>query len=147
VGYIRIDGPFNGKSAAASPRRRRIFTCHPANPSQETACAKQIVSTLGRHAYRRPVNEEDVESLLGFYQRGRNEGGDFDHGVEMAVQAILMDPDFIFRKEAEPANVPPGQKFRISDVELANRLSIFLWSSIPDDTLLNLATQHNHINH
>jgi hypothetical protein len=88
------------------------------------------------------VTEGDVESLMGFYQRGRNEGGDFNHGVEMAIQAILMDPDFIFRKEQEPAGVKAGQKYRISDVELANRLSFFLWSSIPDDTLLNLATQH-----
>jgi mono/diheme cytochrome c family protein len=142
VGYIRIDGPFNGKGAADSPSRRRIFACHPANPSQETTCAKQIVSTLGRRAFRRPVTEQDLESLMGFYQRGRNEGGDFDHGIEMTVQAVLMDPDFIFRKELEPANVPAGQKFRITDVELANRLSFFLWSSIPDDTLLTLATQH-----
>ena len=142
VGYIRIDGPFNAKGAADSPSRRRIMTCQPANAGQEATCAKQIVSTLGRRAFRRPVTEQDIESLMGFYQRGHNEGGDFDHGVEMSIQAILMDPDFIFRKEAEPANVPAGQKYRVTDVELANRLSFFLWSSIPDDTLLNLAVQH-----
>jgi mono/diheme cytochrome c family protein len=142
VGYIRIDGPFNAKGATESPSRRKIFVCNPTSPAQETACARQIVSTLGRHAYRRAVTESDVESLLGFYQRGRNEGGDFEHGVEMAIQAILMDPDFIFRKEAEPANISSGAKYRISDVELASRLSFFLWSSVPDETLLNLATQH-----
>ncbi|HEX4277250.1 MAG TPA: DUF1592 domain-containing protein [Bryobacteraceae bacterium] len=142
VGYIRIDGPFNAKGAADSPSRRKVFTCHPADAGQETACAKQIVTTLGRHAYRRPLTETDTESLMGFYQRGRNEGGDFNHGVEMAIQAVLMDPDFIFRKEAEPTAVAQGQKYRITDVELANRLSFFLWSSIPDDTLLTLAQQH-----
>ena len=85
---------------------------------------------------------QDIEDLMGFYQRGRNEGGNFDHGIEMAIQAILMDPDFIFRKELEPANLTAGKKYRISDLELANRLSFFLWSSIPDETLLTLATQH-----
>jgi mono/diheme cytochrome c family protein len=142
VGYIRIDGPFNPKGAADSPSRNKIMTCHPASASQDTTCAKQILSTLARRAYRRPVTEQDVESLMGFYQRGRNAGGNFDHGVELAIQAILMDPDFIFRKEVEPANVAPGQKYRITDIELASRLSFFLWSSIPDDTLLNLAAQH-----
>jgi mono/diheme cytochrome c family protein len=142
VGYIRIDGPFNAKGASDSPSRRKIMTCEPANAGQETACAKQIVSALARRAFRRPVTEQDVESLLGFYQRGRNEGGKFDQGVELAIEAILMDPDFIFRKESEPANVPAGQKYRITDLELASRLSFFLWSSIPDDILLNLAVQH-----
>lgn len=146
VGYIRIDGPFNPKGATDSPSRKKIFVCRPKDASEETGCAKQILTTLGRHAFRRQLTEADTESLLGFYQRGRNgdgkTGGDFDHGVEMAVQAILMDPDFIFRKEAEPSNVPQGQKYRISDVELANRLSFFLWSSIPDDQLLTLAQQH-----
>jgi mono/diheme cytochrome c family protein len=142
VGYIRIDGPFNARGATESPSRKKIFVCTPTAPSQETGCARQIVSSLGKRAFRRPVSESDVESLLSFYQRGRNEGGDFDHGVEMAIQAILMDPDFIFRKEAEPANIPSGAKYRISDVELASRLSFFLWSTVPDDTLLNLANQH-----
>jgi mono/diheme cytochrome c family protein len=142
VGYIRIDGPFNPKGAADSPSRQKIFVCHPKDASEETACAKQIVTTLGRHAFRRQITEADTESLLGVYQRGRNEGGDFNHGVEMAIQAVLMDPDFIFRKEAEPAKVAQGAKYRVTDVELANRLSFFLWSSIPDDTLLTLAQQH-----
>jgi mono/diheme cytochrome c family protein len=142
VGYIRIDGPFNAKGAGESPSRKKIFVCNPANASQEAACAKQIVSSLGRRAYRRPVTDADIEDLMGFYQRGRNAGGNFEHGVEMAIQAILMDPDFIFRKELEPANVTSGTKYRISDVELANRLSFFLWSSVPDETLLTLATRH-----
>ena len=142
VGYIRIDGPFNAKGAADSPSRRKIFVCHPANAGDETTCAKKIVSALARHAYRRPATDQDIETLLQFYQRGRNQGGRFDSGIEMAVQAVLMDPDFIFRKESEPANLPAGQKYRISDIELANRLSFFLWSSVPDDELMNLAVRN-----
>jgi|SRR5579871_800575 len=142
VGYIRIDGPFNGKGAADSASRRKVFVCHPANATEETGCAKKIVAKLARDAYRRPATDDDIENLLSFYQRGRNEGGSFDHGVELALQAVLMDPDFIFRKEAEPENMPAGQKYRITDVELANRLSFFLWSSVPDDELMNLAVQN-----
>jgi mono/diheme cytochrome c family protein len=142
VGYIRIDGPFSAMGAADSVSRRKIFVCHPTEASQETSCARQIVSTLVRHAFRRPATDDDLENLMSFYQRGRNEGGSFDRGVEMAVQAVLMDPEFIFRKEAEPANVAAGQKFRVTDLELANRLSFFLWSSVPDDELVNLAVQN-----
>ena len=142
VGKIRLDGPFDAKGAPDTPTRRRIFVCQPAAPNQETACAKQIVSTLARRAYRRPITAQDTEILLSFYQQGRNEGGDFDHGIEMAMRRILADLEFVFRKEGEPPNLKAGQKYRISDLELASRLSFFLWSSIPDDELLALGAQN-----
>ena len=142
VGKIRIDGPNDAKVASDTPSRRKIYVCHPTTPASETACAKQIVSTLARHAFRRPVTDQDTEMLMGFYQLGRNSGGDFDHGIEMAVRRVLVDPEFYFRKEPEPANVKPGQNYRISDLALASRLSFFLWSSIPDDELITLASQN-----
>jgi len=142
IGKIRIDGPENPKGASDTPSRRKIFVCRPANPSQEASCARQIVSTLARRALRRPVKEQDTETLMSFYQQGRNEGGDFDHGIELALRRILADPEFVFRKEVEPAGAEPGKPYRISDLELASRLSFFLWSSIPDDELLNLASQN-----
>jgi mono/diheme cytochrome c family protein len=142
VGKIRIDGPTNAKGASDSPSRRKIFVCQPTSPGSEAACAKQIVSTLAKHAFRRPVTDQDTEMLMGFYQLGRNDGGDFNHGIEMAVRRVLVDPEFYFRKEPEPATVKPGQNYRISDLALASRLSFFLWSSIPDDELINLAAQN-----
>ncbi|HYK62714.1 MAG TPA: DUF1592 domain-containing protein [Bryobacteraceae bacterium] len=142
VGKLTIQGPENAKGASDTASRKRIFVCRPANTSQEQTCARQIVSTLARRAFRRPLTANDTETLMSFYQMGRNEGGDFEHGVEMALRRILADIEFVFRKEAEPVNLKPGQKYRISDVELASRLSFFLWSSIPDDELLNLATQN-----
>ncbi len=141
VGKIRIDGPTNAKGASDTLARQKIFVCKPANASQETACARQIVNQLARRAFRRPVTTNDTEMLLGFYQRGRNDGT-FDTGVEMALRRILMDPEFYFRREVEPANVAAGKAYRISDLELASRLSFFLWSTIPDDELINLATQN-----
>jgi hypothetical protein len=138
VGKIRIDGPFDAKGAADTASRRKIFVCK----TQDTACAQQIVNNLAKHAFRRPLTAQDTETLMGFYQRGRNDGGDFDHGIEMALRRILVDPEFYFRKEAEPVSVAPGKTYRISDLELASRLSFFLWSSIPDDQLLTLATQN-----
>src|SRR6202041_1891114 len=99
------------------------------------------VDALARHAYRRPATAQDSEILMSFYQQGRTEGGDFDHGVEMALRRVLVDPEFVFRVETPPASVKPGEKYRISDLELASRLSFFLWSSIPDDELIDLAAQ------
>jgi cytochrome c553 len=142
VGKITLDGPFDPKGAPDTPSRRKIFVCRPANSSQEIACARQIVSTLARRAFRRPVTAQDVEVLLSFYQQGRNEGGDFDQGIEMALRRILADLEFVFRKEAEPGSLKPGQKYRITDLELASRLSFFLWSSIPDDELLDAASRN-----
>jgi hypothetical protein len=142
VGKIRIDGPFHPAGAGDSTSRRKIFVCHPAADAEENACAQQIVTTLARHAYRRPVTAMDAETLMSFYQQGRNQGGDFDHGIEMALRRILVDPEFIFRMEVPPPDWKPGQKYRLSDRELASRLSFFLWSSIPDDKLIELATQN-----
>jgi len=141
VGKLDILGPYKATGATDSPSRAKIFVCHPANASQEPACAKKIVDTLARHAFRRPITPRDTEMLMGFYQRGRNEGS-FDQGIEMALQRILADPEFVFRKETVPENVRAGQKYRITDLELASRLSFFLWSSIPDDELITVASEN-----
>ena len=141
VGKLEILGPFQAAGAQDSPSRRKIFTCQPANPAQESTCAKEIVDSLARHAFRRPVSSDDTEMLMSFYQQGRNEGN-FDTGIERALQRILSDPEFVFRKEAEPAGLAPGKTWRITDLELASRLSFFLWSSIPDDELISLAAQN-----
>jgi Protein of unknown function (DUF1592)/Protein of unknown function (DUF1588)/Protein of unknown function (DUF1585)/Protein of unknown function (DUF1587)/Protein of unknown function (DUF1595) len=142
VGKIRIDGPENAVGAGDTASRRKIFVCRPATPAEETGCARQIIEKLARQAFRRPVTPEDTEALMSFYQQGRNAGGGFDQGIELALRRILADPQFVFRKEAEPANVKPGERYRISDIELASRLSFFLWSSIPDDELLTLASEN-----
>jgi len=141
VGKLEILGPFKPAGASDSPSRRKIFACRPDSPAQEAACAKEIVSALARRAFRRPATNDDTEMLMTFYQQGRNERN-FDTGIERALQRILSDPEFVFRKEAEPANLAPGKTWRISDLELASRLSFFLWSSIPDDELINVAGQN-----
>jgi hypothetical protein len=141
IGYLRIQGPFGAVRSTDSPSRRKIFTCRPANPSQEEPCANQILSTLMRRAYRRPTTQADLERVLNFYQEGRRSGS-FDEGIEMALRRILTNPEFLVRMEQQPADLADGQTYRISDLELASRLSFFLWSSIPDDELLNLAGQN-----
>jgi hypothetical protein len=139
---LEIMGPLNPGGAATSSSYRRVFTCHPEKPSDEAGCAKTILSTLARRAYRRPVNDADVRVLLDFYAKGRAESGRFDAGIELALQRILVSPSFLFRTEFSPViSSSSGAAYRISDVELASRLSFFLWSSIPDDELLDLATQ------
>ena len=141
VGKVDILGPNKPAGAGESESREKIFPCKPA-ADQEAACARQIVSTLARHAFRRPVTAQDTEMLMGFYQQGKNEDGKFDTGIERALERVLADPEFVFRKESEPANLKAGQSYRVSDLELASRLSFFLWSSIPDDELINLASQN-----
>jgi hypothetical protein len=139
VGSVRIDGPYTVAGAATdTPSRRRIFVCRPARATEESACAAQILTTLARRAYRRPVARDDVDGLMAFYRTGREQGS-FDRGIEMALRRLLADPEFLYRKEAEPIGAPAGLPYRISDYDLASRLSFFLWSSIPDDELLNLA--------
>jgi len=138
ISSLLIGGPYNGRVPQDSPSRRRIFVCHPANASEDTQCATKIVSSLARTAYRRQVTTDDVQTLMGFYQRGRAER-DFDNGIRAALERLLTSPDFLFRIEAEPDKLPPGTAYRLSDVELASRLSFFLWSSIPDEELLDLA--------
>ncbi len=140
VGSVWIEGPLNPSGAFEIENRKRIFTCYPANTNQEAACANQIISALARRAFRKTPTAENMELLMEAYRLGRTKGS-FDSGIEMAIRTILAEPNFIFRAEAEPAGVKPGQAYRISDVELASRLSFFLWSSIPDDELLNLAIQ------
>jgi hypothetical protein len=140
VGTVRIEGPFNAEPAKDSPSRRAIFVCRPTGAAAETACARKIVSNLIRHAYRRPARASDVNMLMDFYQSGRKEG-DFDRGIEMALARVLASPKFIYRIEAEPPTVASAQSYRLNDLDLASRLSFFLWSTIPDDQLLTIASQ------
>ena len=137
---VSIAGPFNAKGAGDTPSRRRIFTCHPASAAEEMPCARKIVTSLARRAYREPVSDTDLETLLGFYQQGRNKGT-FDDGIEMALRRILASPQFVFRFERDPGPILAGANYRITDLDLASRLSFFLWSSVPDDELLNLASR------
>jgi len=140
VQNVAITGPFNSTGSGDTPSRRRIFVCRPAAADDEMGCAKKILSTLARRAYRRPVTDADLETLMGFYKSGRD--ANFDTGIEQALARVLIDPRFVFRFEHEPAAVPAGGVYRISDLELASRLSFFLWSSIPDEELLQLAVQN-----
>jgi hypothetical protein len=138
VGSVTIKGPTTVTGVGETPSRRRIFVCRPDTEAKELPCARQIISSLGTRAFRRPLTETDLEEVLSFYQKGRNKGS-FDNGIEMALRRILASPEFMFRFEREAPG--SGQPYRISDVELASRLSFFLWSSVPDDELLKLATQ------
>jgi len=142
VSTVSITGPFNPDGPGDTPSRRRIFVCRPAGAGDELPCAKQILRTLARRAFRQPVTDSDVamETLLTFYQAGRAQGT-FDTGIEHALARVLVDPRFLYRFEREPANLAAGASYRISDLELASRLSFFLWSSIPDDELLDIASQ------
>jgi mono/diheme cytochrome c family protein len=141
VGQVFIEGPFNGVVATSTQSRDKIFECYPQESSQESACAVRIISTLAGKAFRRPATDADVATMMNFFQAGREEGGSFDYGIEAVVQRILADPEFIYRSEMEPPQVAPGSPYGISDLELASRLSFFLWSSIPDEGLIELASQ------
>lgn len=134
---ISIIGPYNSSGPGDTPSRRRILACQPSKP-EETACAKQSLAILMRRAYRRPVTDEDLKVPLKFYEDARREGG-FEAGMEMALSAVLVSPEFLFRVEQDPAGIAPDTAYRIGDLELASRLSFFLWSSIPDDELLDAA--------
>ncbi len=138
VASISIGGPYNAKGMGETPSRRKIFGCRPKAVKEEEPCAREILSTLARRAYRRPLTEEDIQTLLGFYRAGLSNGG-FEAGIRRALARILVGPEFLFRVELDPENVAPDTAYRISDLELASRLSFFLWSSIPDDQLLDLA--------
>ena len=138
VDSIQIEGPLSVDGPGDTPSRRRIFSCLPANLDEEPACAQQILSSLARRAYRRPVSESDVQGLVEFYNQGRLDGG-FEGGIQFALERVLVSPDFLFRIEQDPADAQPGAMYAISDIELASRMSFFLWSSPPDDELLNLA--------
>jgi mono/diheme cytochrome c family protein len=138
---VTVSGPYEVKGPSDTPSRKRIFVCHPeanAVASTQLACARRILQTLTRRAYRRSSTPADVDLLVPFYNAGRAEGG-FDMGIERALERVLVSPQFLFRIENQPANVPAGTPYRISDLELASRLSFFIWSSIPDDELLDFA--------
>ncbi len=144
VESVTIAGPYEASGARPieeTPSYARVFSCRPARaePAGEAACARQILSRLARRAYRRPVTDDDVVRLLTFYERGRTQGS-FETGIEMALRRLLVSPEFLFRVERDPDGVTPGTNYRLSDLELASRLSFFLWSSIPDDELLDVAT-------
>jgi hypothetical protein len=138
IGRVRIDGPAHATLARDTPSRERIFLCHPKQPSEEQPCAAEIAAALARHAYRGFDTAQDVATLMKFYALGR-EDSSFDEGIEALVERVLADPKFIFRVEAAPQGLPPGTPYRVSDLDLASRLSFFLWSSIPDEELLRLA--------
>jgi mono/diheme cytochrome c family protein len=142
VGQVTIAGPFDPKGAGDTASRRKIFVCQPrqgATAREEERCARTIVSTLAKRAFRRPTTATDLNTLMEFYRAGRDEGGSFEDGIEVALQRILADVEFIYRGEAEPAAIAAGKPYRISDLALASRLSFFLWSSIPDDELIDIA--------
>jgi Protein of unknown function (DUF1592)/Protein of unknown function (DUF1588)/Protein of unknown function (DUF1585)/Protein of unknown function (DUF1587)/Protein of unknown function (DUF1595) len=146
ISSLLIGGPYNGRVPQDSPSRRRIFVClpraestgHPASANEDAPCATRILSTIARRAYRRQVTSDDVQTLVGFYQSARSDGN-FDTGIRAALERLLTSPDFLFRIETDPDTVAAGTAYRLSDVELASRLSFFLWSSIPDEELLDLA--------
>jgi mono/diheme cytochrome c family protein len=140
IEVVTVSGPFNANGRGETPSRAKIFVCRPAREKEESACAKQILATTARRAFRRPVTDADLNPLMAFYERGRRER-DFDYGVQSAIEAMLVSPDFLFRVERDPKTAAPGAVYRLNDFELASRLSFFLWSSIPDDELLNLAEQ------
>src|SRR5687767_11688470 len=150
IGFVRIQGPFNAQRPADSPSRRKVLTCSPSRRSRagapsgaeagEGGCARQVLTSLARRAYRRPPTAQEVTSLMAFFDQGRK-SGTFDDGIEFALRLILASPHFLVRAEQEPATLRAGQAYRIRDFELASRLSFFLWSSVPDDQLITLATQ------
>ena len=138
---VVIRGPFEGQAPVDTLTRQEILVCRPNLPTEEAACAEEILTRLARRAYRRPVTTRDVSALLGFYEAGRRDGG-FETGIQAALEFLLTDPEFVFRVEREPAeDVEPGVAYRVTDLELASRLSFFLWGSVPDDELLDVAAQ------
>ena len=143
IASLIVSGPYGADGVGDTPSRQRLFSCRPgtsAGASDRLTCAREILSTLARRAYRRPVSEPDLERLLPFYELGLAEGG-FERGIQRAVERVLVSPEFLFRIERDPAGVAAGEVYRVSDLELASRMSFFLWSSIPDDELLDLASR------
>jgi hypothetical protein len=148
IGFLRIQGPFAPQRPDESRSMKKVLTCRSSGRSSpdvtrasEDGCARTIITTLARRAYRRPADAQDVQALMAFYSEGRQSGGTFEDGIELAIRRLLASPQFLVRAEREPANVPTGRAYRIADLELASRLSFFLWSSIPDDELLAVAAQ------
>ena len=142
IGQLSFTGPFDVTGPGDTPSRRRIFTCRPSGPADpgEEQCARSILSSLARRAYRRPMTDADLDLLLGFYRAGRRDGG-FERGIQVALERLLASPDFLFRVVEDPRDSAPGAVYEITDLELASRLSFFLWSSIPDDEILEVASR------
>jgi hypothetical protein len=134
-----IEGPYDVRGVSETPSREKILVCRPEAPAEEAACAEQIFATLAKRAFRRPVDAEDLAAPMAFYNDARGRGGNFDRGIQAGLTRVLVSPAFLFRMERDPEDVPAGGIHRVSDIELASRLSFFLWSSIPDDELLDLA--------
>lgn len=142
IEQAQITGPYEPRGPGDTPSRQAILQCTPENSNQrsEEICATEILSSLAHQAYRRPLQQQDIDTLMDFYRIGRGDGQEgFDAGIQLAVERILISPDFLFRVEQDPLNVPPGTDYELSDLELASRMSFFLWSSIPDEELLTLA--------
>ena len=135
-----VNGPHNPTGVSETPSRRKIFTCRPTSPGEELPCAEEIISQLGLRAFRRPLTDSDLDALMSFYEAGAAEGG-FETGIRTALHAILASPDFVFRFEEPPTGVEPGQSYRIGDIDLASRLSFFIWATPPDEDLMALARQ------
>ncbi len=138
VYQISITGPFEAKGVGDTPSRKKIFIKHPSDSSEEESVAREIIANLMKRAYRRSISNADLKRPMKFFKEGKEEGG-FESGIEMALSSILVSPEFLFRVEKDPAGAKPGEAYRISDLELASRMSFFLWSSLPDEELLNLA--------
>jgi mono/diheme cytochrome c family protein len=141
VERVMIGGPYDAgtnSDSADTPSRRSVFVCRPKDAAGEEPCARKILTALAVRAYRRPATEEDVQTLVEFYKQGRA-GGSFDQGIQRGLERILASPGFLFRVEREPAHLTAGEPYRLSDLDLASRMSFFIWSSIPDDELLSLA--------
>jgi hypothetical protein len=143
VGSFQLLGPFDVKGLSSTPSRDRIFTCNPDKDKARSpeGCAKQIFSTLAKRAYRRPVTNEDIAELMQYYADAVKEGG-FESGIQSGITGMLASPFFLYRGERVPAGLAPGEKYPITDLELASKLSFFLWNSIPDDQLLDLASKN-----
>jgi mono/diheme cytochrome c family protein len=138
VTSLVVSGPYEIKGPGDTPSRERILVCHPANEREEKPCARKIILSLARRAWRRPVTESDIQELMHFYDAERMKAN-FERGIQKAVERLLVSPQFLFRIERDPNDIAPGTNYEISDLELASRLSFFIWSSIPDDELLDLA--------
>jgi mono/diheme cytochrome c family protein len=141
VGQVWIEGPFGAEGASDTTALKKLFVCRPPAAAEDQSCARTIASNLVKHAFRRPATQADVTSLMTFYQAGRSDGGTFNDGIEAMLQRVLADPEFVYRLEPEPAGLAAGKTYRVSDLALASRLSFFLWSSVPDDELIDLANQ------
>jgi hypothetical protein len=139
---VTLEGPFNPSATSeTSPSRKKLFVCQPKTGRDDTACATKLLTTLARRAFRGPLDDAEAKRVLGFYTEERTKGGDFTDGIEASLRFVLVNPRFLFRVEQDPAGIAPGAPYRIADLELASRLSFFLWSSIPDEELLTAAEQ------